>query len=82
MSAVHLALAMAAVGTVALAYCAHGLRAISRQEKQQQQRQQRIEDIETRAAVPAAPDNQPGINLDYRDECERLWKASQKEGQQ
>lgn len=81
MSAVHLALAMAAVGTVALAYCAHGLWAISRQEKQQQ-RQQRIEDIETRAAVPAAPDNQPGINLGYRDECERLWKASQKEGRQ
>lgn len=78
MSAVYAVLILAAYVAFAVivtrAWCRWAARRIAEQQARDGQ-PQRIEDIETRAAVPAAPDNAEGTRLDWHDECERLWSA-------
>lgn len=54
---------------------AHYQRRDNRTAAAEQLRQARIDDIEARwlANVPAADDNQAGLNLDLHDQCELLW---------
>lgn len=48
----------------------------------QWRRDTRPEPDSSHPPTPALIDQQPGMNLDLADECELIWNASQKEGQQ
>ena len=62
--------------TACLAGAAAGHWWVIRPLKQSARDSQRIEDIETRAAIPAAPDNREGVNRGDWDDCELILAAT------
>ena len=56
-----------------VAFCRWAARRIAQLDAAEQQR---IEDIETRAAIPAAPDNTEGVNRSDWDDCELILAAT------
>lgn len=71
---------------ITAAWIKYRLQSRNRAARAQQQNDERIAEVNARLqGVPAAPDNAEGMRLDWHDQCELLWTATndhRKEGQQ